>query len=128
MVVAAVRIFLFLVCAAAWAQDPYPAKPIRLIVSFTPGGGANGLVGAGAVASAAPDGYTMLLTDRGALGINPSLYRSLPYDPTRDFAYIGVATVASYVLVCDPRLPVKMVKRDIPRFRKLIAEIGIQPE
>src|SRR5439155_24692666 len=69
--------------------------------------GANGLVGAGAVAQAAPDGYTLLLTDRGALGVNPSLYKSMPYDPTRDFAYIGIATVAPYVLVVDPRLPVK---------------------
>jgi len=127
-------VLLSLACAAAWAQDAYPTKPIRLIVSFTPGGGAdltartvalkmsgelrqpivvenrpgaNGLVGAGAVAQSAPDGYTMLLTDRGALGVNPSLYKSMPYDPTRDFAYIGIATVAPYVLVSDPRLPVK---------------------
>jgi tripartite-type tricarboxylate transporter receptor subunit TctC len=134
-VVAAVRIALLcLICAAAWAQEPFPSRPIRLIVSFTPGGGAdltartvalkmsgelkqpivvenrpgaNGLVGAGAAAQSAPDGYTLLLTDRGALGINPSLYRTLPYDPTRDFAYVGIATVAPYVLVSDPRLPVK---------------------
>jgi tripartite-type tricarboxylate transporter receptor subunit TctC len=125
-------LLIFLLCGPAWTQESYPSKPIRLIVSFTPGGGAdltartvalkmseslrqaivvenrpgaNGLVGAGAVASAAPDGYTMLLTDRGALGINPSLYKKLPYDPTRDFAYVGIVTVASYVLVSDPRLP-----------------------
>jgi tripartite-type tricarboxylate transporter receptor subunit TctC len=118
----------------AHPQDSYPAKPLKLIVSFTPGGGAdltartvamkmsealrqpivvenrpgaNGLVGAGAVAQSAADGYTMLLTDRGALGINPSLYKSMPYDPTRDFAYVGIVTVAPYVLVGDPRLPVK---------------------
>ena len=123
-----------LIWGTAWAQDPYPTKPIKLIVSFTPGGGAdltartvalkmgeslkqaivvenrpgaNGLVGAGAVAQAAPDGYTILLTDRGALGVNPSLYKNMPYDPARDFAYIGIATVAPYVLVSDPRLPVK---------------------
>ena len=128
-------------CLAAFStassgQDPYPSKPIRLIVSFTPGGGAdltartvgakmseglkqpvvvenrpgaNGLVGAGAVAQAPADGYTMLLTDRGALGINPSLYKSMPYDPARDFAYVGIVTVAPYVLVVDPRLPVRSV-------------------
>ena len=125
---------LALAAAAASAQEPFPSRPIRLVVSFTPGGGAdltartlaqkmseqfkqpvvienrpgaNGLVGAGAVAQSAPDGYTILLTDRGALGINPSLYKNMPYDPTRDFAYIGIATVAPYVLVVDPRLPVK---------------------
>ena len=85
--------FLALACGGASAQDVFPSKPIKLIVSFTPGGGAdltartvafkmggelkqpivvenrpgaNGLVGAGAVAQSAPDGYTMLLTDRGA--------------------------------------------------------------
>jgi len=115
----------------AVAQDAYPSRPIRLIVSFTPGGGAdltartvgqgmgealrqpvvvenrpgaNGLVGAAAVAKSAPDGYTLLLTDRGALGINPSLYKSLPYDPLRDFEYVGIVTSAPYVLVVDPRL------------------------
>jgi tripartite-type tricarboxylate transporter receptor subunit TctC len=118
----------------AWAQDAYPSRPIKLIVSFTPGGGAdltartvalkmgeqlkqpvvvenrpgaNGLVGAGAVAQSAPDGYTILLTDRGALGVNPSLYKQMPYDPTKDFAYIGIATIAPYVLVIDPKLPAK---------------------
>ena len=124
-------LLLWMACLPAWAQDAYPSRPIKLIVSFTPGGGAdltartlgakmseqmkqpivvenrpgaNGLVGAGAVAQSAPDGYTILLTDRGALGVNPSLYQTLPYDPRRDFAYIGIATVAPYVLVSNPRL------------------------
>ncbi len=120
--------------AVASAQEAYPSRPIRLIVSFTPGGGAdltartvgqsmsetlrqpvvvenrpgaNGLLGATAVAKSAPDGYTMLLTDRGALGVNPSLYKSLPYDPLRDFEYVGIVTSAPYVLVIDPKLPAK---------------------
>ena len=128
-------LLLFLCCSGiAAAQDVYPSRPIRMIVSFTPGGGAdltartvgqgmsealrqpmvvenrpgaNGLVGAAAVAKSAPDGYTLLLTDRGALGVNPSLYKSLPYDPLRDFEYVGIVTSAPYVLVVDPRLPAR---------------------
>jgi tripartite-type tricarboxylate transporter receptor subunit TctC len=124
-------LLLLTLAGLALAQEPYPARPIRLIVSFTPGGGAdltartvsagmaealrqpivvenrpgaNGLVGAAAVAKSPPDGYSLLLTDRGALGVNPSLYRSLPYDPLRDFEYVGIVTSAPYVLVIDPRL------------------------
>jgi tripartite-type tricarboxylate transporter receptor subunit TctC len=112
----------------------YPDHPIRLVVSFPPGGGAdttarmlaqkmgerlgqavvvenkpgaNGLIGTDAVAKAAPDGYTILMTDRGALGINPSLYAKLPYDPRKDFAHIGIATDGPYVLVVSSNLPVK---------------------
>jgi tripartite-type tricarboxylate transporter receptor subunit TctC len=69
--------------------------------------GANGALGTDAVAKAAPDGYTILLVDRGALGINPSLYAKLPYDPLRDFSYVGIATDGPYVLVANPSLNVK---------------------
>lgn len=118
-------------------ERAYPSRPIRLIVSFTPGGGAdftartvgqkmaeslgqpivvenkpgaNGLLGADAVAKSAPDGHTLLLTDRGALGINPSLYKKLPYDPTKDFEYVGIVTIAPYVLCIDPRLAPKTLQ------------------
>jgi tripartite-type tricarboxylate transporter receptor subunit TctC len=66
-----------------------------------------GFFGGGAVATAPADGYTMLLTDRGALGVNPSLYRKLAYDPLRDLEYIGIVTQAPYVLVTDPKLPAR---------------------
>jgi tripartite-type tricarboxylate transporter receptor subunit TctC len=129
-----VKWLLLFLCFPVLAQEPYPSRPVRLIVSFTPGGGAdltarvvshkmgeamkqpfvvenrpgaNGSIGAAAVATAVPDGYTMLLTDRGALGVNPSLYKKLAYDPTKDFEYVGIVTVASYVLVADPKLPVR---------------------
>jgi tripartite-type tricarboxylate transporter receptor subunit TctC len=127
------------VLASAWsafasAQEHFPSRPVRLIVSFPPGGGAdltartvgqkmgdmigqpvvvenrpgaNGLVGCDAVAKSPPDGYTLLETDRAALGANPSLYKKLPYDPLRDFEYLGIVTSAAYVLVIDPRLPAK---------------------
>lgn len=112
----------------------YPTHPIRIIVAFPPGGGAdltgrlvgqklsealgqpvvvdnkpgaNGILGSELVAKSPPDGYTILLIDRGAFGINPSLYRKLPYDPLKDFAYITIAAEADYVLVVNPKLPVK---------------------
>jgi len=130
--------FLVLLFAAAQAlAQGYPAKPMRLIVPFAPGGaadltartlgdrmgqllgqpivvdnkpGANGVVGIDYVAKSPPDGYTLLLTDRGSLAVNPSLYVKLAYDPLKDFAYIGIATDGPYVLVANPKLGVSTVK------------------
>lgn len=112
----------------------WPSQPIRMIVPFPPGGaadltartigeymggtlkqavvvenrtGANGVLGMDAVAKAKPDGYTILMTDRGSLGINPSLYAPLPFDPINGFAMIGVAVEGPVVVVVDPKLGVK---------------------
>jgi len=120
-----------LLVGAALAQD-FPTRPIRLVVSFTPGGGAdftartvgqkmsellgqqvvvenkpgaNGLVGCEAVAKSAPDGYTILLGATTTHGVNPALNPNLPYDPLHDFEYVGIVTTAPYVLVIDSRLP-----------------------
>jgi len=123
---------------AAFAQTPaYPTKPLKLVVPFSPGGasdltartlaqkmgesmgqsivvdnkpGANGVLGIDLVAKSPPDGYTILLTDRGSLTVNPSLYVKLPYDPIKDFSYIGIATDGPYVLVANPKLDVKTVQ------------------
>ena len=131
--------------AAAHAQaDTYPTKPIRLVLPFPPGGGAdltartlaqkmgesmgqsivvenkpgaNGALGVELVAKAAPDGYTILITDRGSLAVNPSLYAKLPYDPIKDFAYIGIATDGPYVLVANPSLNVKTMD-ELRRWRR----------
>jgi len=120
--------------AAGALAQAYPTKSIRLVVPFSPGGaadltartlgqkmseqmgqpfvienkpGANGVLGIDSVAKSAPDGYTILLTDRGSLAVNPSLYTKLPYDPLKDFADIGIVTDGPYVLVANPKLDVK---------------------
>jgi tripartite-type tricarboxylate transporter receptor subunit TctC len=72
-------------------------------------GGAGGTVATRAVAKAAPDGYTILLTYTGTLAINPSLYPNVGYDPRKDFAPIGLIGQLSSVLVVHPALPVHSV-------------------
>ena len=125
-----------LAAAAAQAQN-YPAKPIRIVVPFAPGGtsdilaraigphvtaawgqpvivenrtGANGNVGADYVTKSAPDGYTMLLSDVGALAINPSVYASMPYDPVKDFSPIVMVSYSPHVLAVHPSVPVSNVQ------------------
>jgi len=125
-------------CAAftASAQN-YPSKPLRFIVPFTAGGtsdilaraigpkiteawgqpvivenrtGANGNVGAEYVARSAPDGYTFLLSDVGALSINPSVYPDMTFDPAKDFSPIIMVSYSPHVLAVHPSLPVKTVQ------------------
>jgi tripartite-type tricarboxylate transporter receptor subunit TctC len=120
------------------AAQTYPSKPIRLIVTFPPGGpsdfvaraigqklteawgqqvvvdnrgGAGGVVGVEAAARASPDGYTLLQGQSGGLSINPALHAKLPYDPFRDFAPISMLVVNSQMLVAHPSLPAKSVKQ-----------------
>jgi tripartite-type tricarboxylate transporter receptor subunit TctC len=124
-----------LLLAAGGAQfsharaQPYPAKPVRLVVPFPPSGGndvfarllaqklseawkqqvlvenrpgAGGNLGTEFVARAAPDGYTLLLGHTGTLAINPALYAKTGYDPQRDFAPIALLASAPLVLVVNP--------------------------
>jgi tripartite-type tricarboxylate transporter receptor subunit TctC len=119
------------------ALAQYPAKPIRIVVPFAAGGtsdilaraigprlteawgqpvlvenraGANGNVGADYVAKSAPDGTTLLLSDVGALSINPSVYPDMPFDPARDFSPIVMVSYSPHVLAVHPSLPVANVK------------------
>jgi tripartite-type tricarboxylate transporter receptor subunit TctC len=122
--------------AAGAAHAAYPDHPIRLIVPFGPGGGADivcrvlaqklsvelgqpiiidnrpgggTLIGAELAAHAKPDGYTLFNGITGTMAINPSMYRHLPYDPVKDFAPVSMVAVGSNVLVVHPSLPVHTV-------------------
>ena len=122
---------LSLICAHAGAQA-YPVKPVRVVVPFPAGGavdtgvraigqklgeiwkhavvvdnrgGAGGNIGADAVAKSAPDGYTLLGTSN-ALVLSPALYRTLPYDATKDFVPLAQLTSSYLVLAVNAKLPV----------------------
>ncbi len=133
-------VLLLLVCGSGQAQM-YPARPVRMIVGFAPGGGtdvtarvivqalsdglgqrvvidnrpgANGVVGTEMTARAAPDGYTLLMVNSGHT-VNPGMYQKLPYDTIRDFAPISLVMMISNLLVIHPSLPVKT----LPEFVRL---------
>ena len=124
-----------LVAGSAFAQ-PYPAKPVRLVVPFPPGGpadsvarvlaqklteamgqnvvvdnraGATGTIGAGIVAKSPPDGYTLLLGTSNELAMSPGLFDKLPYDPTKDFAPLSNVINFPNILVVNPHLPARTV-------------------
>jgi tripartite-type tricarboxylate transporter receptor subunit TctC len=121
---------------AAQAQQNYPARPVRLVVPSSPGGGtditariiapklgeylgqqvvvenrsgAGTMIGGEVVARAAPDGYTLLM-GISTLAINPAMYKKVPYDALKDFAPISQVVALPNVLVTHPSLPVKSVK------------------
>src|ERR1700730_7656789 len=110
--------------------DAYPPHPIKLIVPYAPGGGADAVArivskrvsetigqpmvvenrpGAGSIIGtedvhkADPDGYTLLLGQSGPISINPGIYKELPYDPEKDFAPITMTTAYTYILVVNAK-------------------------
>jgi tripartite-type tricarboxylate transporter receptor subunit TctC len=137
----AARLLLALAAALAAtvpvaAQAPYPSRPIKIIVPYTPGTGidilarligqrlseklgvgvvvdnrpgASGSIGTEAVSKAAPDGYTLLAT-ASTLVTNVPLQKSVPYDPIKGFTPIGPTAIGNLALVVNPSVPARSVK------------------
>jgi len=130
--------------ATVLAQS-YPSRPVRFIVPYPPGGstdytareigqrlselwgqqlvidnrgGAGSLIGHALAATAAPDGYTLLLGTSTGLSIAPALGTKLPYDPQKDLAPIGLAVYAPYLLVVHASIPANSVKEFIDYAKK----------
>ena len=122
----------------------YPAKPIRIVVGFAPGGptdiyarligqkftaawgqpvivdarpGASGNIGADLVAKSPPDGYTLLLPSF-SIAVNPSLYTKLPYDLMRDFAPVSLYASVGHILVIHPSVPARNVQELLALVKK----------
>jgi tripartite-type tricarboxylate transporter receptor subunit TctC len=121
---------------AAGAQAQYPAKPVRLVVPFPPGGvmdilgrlwsgkagaalgtivvdnraGAGGSVGAGEVARSQPDGYTILLGNTSTQVLNPAVTSRPPYNPARDFATVDILAITATSIMIHPSLPARNLK------------------
>jgi tripartite-type tricarboxylate transporter receptor subunit TctC len=126
-----------LATSTANAQAAWPARPIHIVVPFTPGGstdilarsigkelqdawgqpvvienvpGAGGSIGADKVARSIADGYTLLMGHIGTLAVNPSLYPNLPYDPVKSFAPVAWVARVPNLLVVHPSVPARTVK------------------
>jgi tripartite-type tricarboxylate transporter receptor subunit TctC len=120
----------------SWAQE-FPARPIRMLVAFAPGGntdilaravgtrmteswgkpvvvdnrpGGSGLLAAEIVAKAAPDGHTVFVASTGELSINPSLFKKLPYDVQRDYAPVTLGTISPLLVIVHASFPPKTLK------------------
>ena len=137
MFAAAMAAAAVLAAAPVVAQQAWPAKPLKLIVPYAPGGstdqlsraiaerlgvalgqavvvdnrpGGNTIIGAEATAKSPPDGYTMFMGSSGSLAVNPQVYAKLPYDPNRDFAYVTLTAASPLVLVVNPSVPARNLK------------------
>jgi tripartite-type tricarboxylate transporter receptor subunit TctC len=131
-------VVLLLMSSAAFAQQSYPTRPIRLIVPYPPGGptdiigrtindglgkrlgqqvvvdnraGAATVIGADIAAHSPADGYTLLLATITTLAVNPALKAKLPYHPERDFAPVSMLAAQPYLLVMYPGVPANSVSQ-----------------
>jgi tripartite-type tricarboxylate transporter receptor subunit TctC len=133
-----------LMATQAFAAD-YPSRPIKLVVPYAAGGptdvlgrlvgeylgrdlkqvvivenkaGAQGAIGAEAVARSDPDGYTLFVTAASIFVLNPLLYKKLPYDPTRDFRLLAVVTDAPMIMEVHPSVPAKTIAEFVAYAKK----------
>ena len=129
-------LLLALLVSFSVAAQPYPSRPIRLVVAFAPGGsadlvarvlgqglgdswgqqvivenrpGASGMIGNELVARSAPDGYTLTVGTLGPFAVNQTLFAKVPYDNVKDFAPITLTGISSHILVAHPSVPVENV-------------------
>jgi tripartite-type tricarboxylate transporter receptor subunit TctC len=136
---------------ASLSAQPFPAKPVRILVPQTTGGasdalarvmaqklsekwgqpvvvenraGAGGNVGMEVVAQSAPDGYLLLMSYAGSHAINPALYKRLPFDPVRDFAPVATLATLPFVLVARPDAAFKTVSELIEQAGKANLTFG----
>jgi tripartite-type tricarboxylate transporter receptor subunit TctC len=132
-----ILVLMLLLPMRSWADD-YPSRTLKIIVPFEPGGGndllariigeklseslrqpviidnrpgAGTQIGAELVARAAPDGYTLLSTSLTTYALNPSLYKTLPYDPAKDFAPISLTGRFAFLLVANPAFPANSLEQ-----------------
>ena len=131
---------VFVALSTAAQAQPYPNRPVKFVVPFPPGGnldfvartvqpklaeflgqpvvvenkgGAAGIVGAEYAARQPADGYTIFLGNTGTIGLNPSTYAKLPYDPLKDFAAVGQTTSNALLAVVHPAVPVNSLQEFI---------------
>src|SRR5215510_858055 len=142
------RLLLFLGVAFFWnvaAAQSWPAKPVRIVAPFAPGGsadtlgrivaqklaeslkenfivenrpGAGGVIGSEAVAKAAPDGYTLVVSGVASHAVAPALPRGTPYDPVKDFTHIALFGGPPAVLVVNPDVEAKDLKEFVSLLKK----------
>ena len=143
--------FAFLFLSQGFAQD-YPSKPIRIVVPWPPSGnvditartiapalgealgqqvivenraGAAGTIGSAAVARSAPDGYTLLLGSSGTITAGPAVFKTLPYDPVKDFVAVGGIQSVPIVLTAAPKTPVTNYQEYVALAKKKDGQLSI---